>query len=136
MSVKPELNLKSIVGPKTKVIVWVSEKPLTPNDDIFHDLNYLFDGLISKDIKKIDPNSSSLYNTFGFGNELFLFRLKPNHIDINKEEIEKKAQMGVASHNLLLIDADLEESFYKISRSFETLTNLEIHLTKDLIKSF
>lgn len=135
MSIKPNLNLKSIVGPRTKVIIWVTENTFSPQEDIFHDLNYIFDGLISKNIKKFDIHASSLFNTYGFGKELFLFRLKPSEINLLKEEIEKKAQMGVASHNLLLVDTQLESSFYKITKEFDSLTNLEIHLTKDLIKS-
>lgn len=135
MSIKPNLNLKSVVGPRTKVIIWVTEKPMSQNDDLYHHLNYIFDGLLSKNMDEIEPSATALYSTKGFGKTLYLFRVHPQKIDQVKEEIRKKAEDGINSHALLAIDSDLESTFYKITREFEKINNLETHLTKDLVKS-
>ena len=134
MSLKPELNIKSVIGPRTKVIVWVSEENFSTENDIYSDLNYIFDGMLARNINQIKADSPALFTTKSFGSNLYLFRIHPNKVSEIKSEIFKKAESGIKSHALLLVDSKLEPSYYKISKEFDSLNNLEMHLTKDLIK--
>jgi hypothetical protein len=84
--------LTEVITPEFLGIIWVTKDQINKKPNLFKDIDYLFDGLITRSIDQNPPEKKSLYMGKSYGHPFFLAHFEEDNPEFNKD-IEKTLQM-------------------------------------------
>ena len=114
--------LTEVITPDYLGIIWVTKEKLNEKPKIYKEIDYLFDGLITRSLTKSSPTKKSLYMGKSYGHPFFLAHFEENNSDFNKdmeETIKMVSKLKTNSKNILVIS---EQKF-----NFKRFQNFHLH---------
>lgn len=116
-------NFLTCLGHDYMGIVWVTESPLESNPELFKDMDYLMDGVLTKFINSdsFAPSQKNLFIGKSFGQPFYLIQLEGNLQKLNEEaknlvkisikEGDERKKMMILNKSSAKIDKELAKAF-------------------------
>ena len=116
-------NFLTILGQGYVGIVWVTEDPLEDRPELFKDMDYLMDGVLTKFINShsFAPSKKNLFIGKSFGQPFYLIQLEANLHKLNEEakslvkiavkDDDERKKMMVLNKSNAKIDKELAKAF-------------------------
>ena len=116
-------NFLTRLGHDYMGIVWVTESPLESNPELFKDMDYLMDGVLTKFINSDSyaPSQKNLFIGKSFGQPFYLIQLESNLQKLNEEaknlvkisikEGDERKKMMILNKSSAKIDKELAKAF-------------------------
>lgn len=98
--------LTEVITPEYLGIIWVTKDHINKRPNLFKDIDYLFDGLITRSIDQNPPEKKALYMGKSYGHPFFLAHFEEDNPAFKKdieETLQMLAGLNTNSKNILVI---------------------------------
>ncbi len=117
-------EIKGLVTPLTRGVIWLTRKESDSSNPVYKDLDYLLDGLLTANIRKNDGiKSSRLIVGKNYGELLYVFVVN----EVNKSELRSFISLiktGLVTENDIIVIDELNS----LSSLKEELKEISNHL--------
>lgn len=120
------MNIGQKLTPDISGIFWFTEENINQRPGNFNDLDYIFDGLLSKNLSDKEGTLPSLFFTKSFSKKVFLYHFpKEVNVDFFPKSFEIISKNNLETRKFLVIDETKKDwiSFLKKKHSNYTFLN-------------
>lgn len=118
-----EKNLREIITPEYLGIIWVTHNSLNSRPPHYDNIDYFFDGLLTKTVNQPTDHKTAFFLGKSFGKPFFLAHFEENN-PVIKQEVEntlKMAQKIKSRSKKILVISDKHLNLKNKFKEFELL---------------